>query len=276
MALSLDSLKRGKEIKPPTIFLYGVPGVGKSTLASESRNPVFIQTEEGLNTLDVVKFPLATSVDDVFQAIGVLANEEHKFDTLVLDSVDWFEQLVHRDVRKKHGETIFSDYGKGYKFAVPYFLMLLDGLKALRDKKNMAIMLLGHSKIAPFNAPDTPSYDRYVPDMHDAAATAIEEWCELVLFANYKTYVTEKAAGFNKVEGKASGKGDRVIYTQERPPFRAKNRYNLPPELPMNYGAIERAMVEGLKNPHTNGAAAPEPKAKKTTKAEVVENSATA
>lgn len=247
MAITLSSLKKGREIKPPLILQYGVHGIGKSTWASEAPAPVFIQTEEGLNTLDVVKFPLAKGVDDVYGAIGALAKEDHQFKTVVIDTIDWFERLVHMEVRKRHGESIFTDYGKGYKFAIPYFDTLLDGLTHLRDNKGMSVIILGHAKVTQFNAPDSPAYDRYAPDLHEAVATAVEEWADAVLFANYKVFVTKEDVGFGKQEGKATGKGDRVIYTQERPPHRAKNRYNLPFELPMNYAAFVRSMGEGLK-----------------------------
>ena len=246
MAISLKSLKKGLEIKPPTIILYGVAGIGKSTWASEAPNPVFIQTEEGLNTLDVAKFPLAKNINDVYESIGALVNEQHDFQTLIIDSIDWFEKLVHIDVRKTHGEDVFTDYGRGYKFATPYFEKLVDGLNVLRNEKGMAIILVGHAKVTPFNAPDTAAYDRYSIDLHKEAATTIEEWAECIFFANYKVYVQKEDGGFGKEVKKAAGKGDRIVYTQERPPYKAKNRYLLPHELPMDFGSFSRAMAEGI------------------------------
>lgn len=259
MAITLSSLKRGREIKPPLIVFYGVHGIGKSTWGSEAVEPVFIQTEEGLNTLDVTKFPKATSVHDVYLAIAALAKEEHTFKTVVLDTIDWFEKLVHFEVRKVHGEAIFTDYGKGYKFAIPYFEKLLEGLTYLRDNRGMSVIVLGHSKITQFSSPDQPAYDRYSLDLHDGVATTVEEWADAVLFANYQVFVTKEDVGFGKKEGKASGKGDRVVFSQERPPYRAKNRYNLPLELPMSYGAFVRAMGEGLKSMQASKIPAPQP-----------------
>lgn len=248
MAITLASLKKGRELKPPLILMHAVPGIGKSTWASEALNPVFIQTEEGLNTLDVVKFPLAKTVDDVFDSIGALAKEDHGFNTVVIDTLDWFEKLAHNRVREEKGADIFTDYGKGYVFALPHITKLLDGLTFLRNTRNMAVVILGHTCIKGFNPPDAPGYDKYQLDVHKEVASTVEEWAEVVLFANYKVFVTKEDAGFGKEKGKAVGKGDRVIYTQERPPFRAKNRYNLPAELPMNYAAFARAMEDGLKS----------------------------
>ena len=38
--------------------------------------------------------------------------------------------------------------------------------------------------------------------------------------------------------------GDRIIYTNNDPAFLAKNRYNLPDELPMEWPAIREAMLK--------------------------------
>lgn len=246
MAISIASLKKGRELKPPMILAYGVHGVGKSTWASESDAPVFLQTEEGLNSLDVTKTPKLNSIDEVFHWIGTLVKEDHDYKTCVLDTVDHFEQLVHKHVRAVHGDAIFTDYGKGYKFALPYFQNLMDGLCTLRDTRNMTIILLGHAKIFQFNSPDQPAYDRYAPDLHESVANYLEESMDCVLFCNYKVYVTKEDVGFGKQEGKATGKGDRCVYTQERPPYRAKNRYWLEPEIPMSYDAFIRGVKAGL------------------------------
>lgn len=246
MAISLASLKKGRELKPPMVLGYGVPGVGKSSWASQAPNAIFLQTEEGLNSLDVVKTPKLNSIEEVFQWIGILVKEDHSYQTLVLDTIDHFEQLVHRHVRQVHGEGIFSEFGKGYKFSFPFFQTLIDGLTTLRDKKNMAIILLGHAKIYNFSSPDQPSYDRYGPDLHESVRSYIEECMDCVLFFNYKVYVTKEDVGFGKTEGKATGKGDRTAYTQERPPYTAKNRYWLDPEIPMSYDAFLRGIKVGL------------------------------
>ena len=50
MAL-LDNIKRGKENKPPRLFIYGQEGVGKSTVGAAAPNPIFVQTEDGLGEL---------------------------------------------------------------------------------------------------------------------------------------------------------------------------------------------------------------------------------
>ena len=103
MAISLASLNRTTALKPPRILIHGVHGVGKTTFAAGAPDPVFVLTEDGLGTLEMSHFPLARTLDEVMQALAALYTEEHAFRTLVVDSVDWLEPLVHGKVCKDQG-----------------------------------------------------------------------------------------------------------------------------------------------------------------------------
>jgi predicted AAA+ superfamily ATPase len=94
LALSLDSLVRKKSDKPPLMVIYGRGKMGKTTLASEFPNPVFIQTEDGAGNLDLVSFkdePLSRFTE-VNEALVALASEDHEFQTLVVDSITHLER----------------------------------------------------------------------------------------------------------------------------------------------------------------------------------------
>ena len=80
-----DALRKGKQDVPPRICIYGGHGIGKSTLASKFPAPIFISTEDGLDSLDVTSFPRATKVEDVVENIKTLIKEDHEFKTVVID-----------------------------------------------------------------------------------------------------------------------------------------------------------------------------------------------
>ena len=63
----MDSLRKGKQAVPPRMVIYGGHGIGKSTLASQFPKPIFISTEDGLDSLDVTSFPKATHIKDVVE-----------------------------------------------------------------------------------------------------------------------------------------------------------------------------------------------------------------
>ena len=90
----MSKVHRGKAAKPPRILLYGVEGIGKSTFGSLAPKPIYIQTEDGLDEIDCDKFPLATTYNDVVGALTELRAEQHDYETVVIDSLDWLERLV--------------------------------------------------------------------------------------------------------------------------------------------------------------------------------------
>ena len=54
------------------------------------------------------------------------------------------------------------------------------------------------------------------------------------------------AAGADRVEDRALGSGERVIHSEERPAFLAKNRYGLPDTLSLDWSAFAQAMPATL------------------------------
>ena len=251
MAISLASLQRSTRIEPPKVVIYGVNGIGKTTFGAMSPNPVFLLTEKGLGKLDVTHFPVAKTWEDAKQSIMSLLTEEHTFQTFVVDSVDWLERLIFEHVAHEAGKKNIEDmgYGKGYAIAQNLWYEFTDMLDRLNEEKKMAIILVGHALVKTFNSPDTENYDRYRLDMHDKSASVIKDWCDVILFANYKVYIKSSDEGFNKKEHKGVGGDERVMYSEERPAFWAKNRYGLPFEMPLSWQSFATAMSSACSVP---------------------------
>lgn len=231
----LDDIITGVQPGPRRILLYGTAGIGKSTFGAAAPNPIFIQTEDGLGDIDCARFPLAASYEDALEQLKALYVEDHDYQTLCLDSVDWLERLIWTrvcaDVEKTSIEEI--GYAKGYIFALRYWKEFFDGLAALRQKKGIGILLIAHAEIRKFDPPGESSYDRFGPRLHTKALSLVFEWCDEVLFLNYKTYAKKQDDGGKRTT--AVGTGERVLYTQERPSHLAKNRLGLPEQMPLDW-----------------------------------------
>ncbi|MDT8263599.1 ATP-binding protein [Roseomonas sp. DSM 102946] len=237
MAISLASLQRGGETRPPRILVYGVAGVGKTQLAADAPNPVFLQTEDGLGRIDAATFGLLRSFDAVMEALGSLYTEEHDHQTVVLDSLDWLEPLVWQHTAQAHNQPDIESfgYGKGYLAALDTWRSFLDGVNALRDERGMGVILIAHAEIRRFDSPETEPYDRYQPKLHRGASALVQEHVDAVLFANYRVSTLKSDVGFNKKVVRGVSGGDRLLHTAERPAFLAKNRFGLPETLPLSW-----------------------------------------
>lgn len=238
----LSSISRGRAFKAPRIFLYGAHGLGKSTFASQAPSPIFIQTEDGLGSIDTASFPLATSSADVMSAMETLYTQETEFKTVVLDSADWTEQILQREIEAKHDAKDLA-YGKNALILAERWKQILDGLNALRNDKGMAVIVIGHCEIKRFDSPEVESYDRYQPKLAPRASALLQEWSDVTLFTNFRTIVRKEDVGFKKSVSKGMTTGERLIYTSETPAYLAKNRYSLPPSMPLDWSAFQSALT---------------------------------
>lgn len=241
MTLTIDSIKTGRSLNPPRILLYAPHKFGKSSFGANAPKPVFIQTEDGLGNIDVPSFPLAKTLQDVYDAMGILYTEPHDFQTLILDSLDWLEPLIWAEVVKENpvdakGRQIkeVSDlgYGLGYKLAAQKWEMFLQRLNAIRLERNMAIVFLAHEEVKKFDDPEKGTYNYYGPKLQKAAAEKVMEWVDATLFGNYQLVLaTDKGAFGGPDKMRAMGQGTRILLAQEKPYAMAGNRYNIPQEV---------------------------------------------
>jgi hypothetical protein len=251
--ISLSSLSRSST-KPPRVLIHGMPGIGKTTFACSAPAPVVIQTEDGLGTLDVPAFPLAKSYDDVMQAIGALYEEPHEYQTVVLDSLDWLEPLVWAKTCATLGVDSIEEpgYGKGYVESERWWRALFTGFTALRDHRNLVVVMTAHSQVQRIEDPLHPAYDRYCLKLHKRAAALADEYSDVILFATTEVRMVGEAQKFSKDKRlRAVSDGDRIVHASPAPAFLAKNRYSLPATMPLSWDAFIEAMgaARGEPNP---------------------------
>jgi len=247
----MQQIQTGKSPAPPRILIYGTEGIGKSTSAAQAPKPIFIQTEDGLGEIDCHRFPLATSFSDVLGALKELHQAEHDYETVVIDSLDWLEQLIWDAVCKNYGvnsiEKVDGGYGKGYRYAADTWRHVIEQLAKLHKERSMAILLIAHAKVERFEDPESTGYDRYSPRLNRYGACLISEYCDAVLFATRKFRTETEEAGFGRQRTIAHpiGKdgGERILRTVGGPSCVAKNRFNLPSEIPLDWNALYQGII---------------------------------
>ena len=229
-------ITRGKRARAQKVVIYGPEGIGKSTFAAEFPNPVFIDTEGSTDNMDVARLDKPTSWTMLINEIAFIKANPTECGTLVIDTIDWAESMAVADVCAQHGKKGIEDFGwgKGYTYVQEEMGRFLNSLSDLVDM-GINVVLTAHAQIKKFEQPDEMgSYDRYELKLGQKTgsktAPLVKEWADMVLFANYKTLVMTTDNGKKKAQG-----GERVMYTNHRPAWDAKNRHGLPDEIPFNY-----------------------------------------
>lgn len=247
------NISTGKVHTAVKTVIYGAEGIGKTTLAAQFPSPLFIDTEGSTKQLDVARLPAPSSWEMLLQELDFVISKR-PCATLVIDTVDWAEQLCIADLCAKNGKSGIEDfgYGKGWEFEKESFGKFLNKLTEVINA-GINVTLTAHAALRKFEQPDEMgSYDRWEMKLGSKTTNKIspliKEWADIVLFCNYKTVVvqTDKDGKKHKAQGNR-----RVMYTQHHPCWDAKNRYGLPEEIPMEYAQIAHiyAPVQPLETP---------------------------
>lgn len=223
------------------VVFYGPEGIGKSTFASKFPDPLFIDTEGSTKALNVKRLPKPTSWQMLIQEVQYIIQTK-PCRTLVIDTADWAERLCVEAVCSRHGKSGIEEfgYGNGYTYTAEEWGRFLNLLQDVIDVANINVLLNAHAVIRKFEQPnEMGAYDRYELKLgkKTTAQTAplTKEWADMVLFANYKTFsvAVDKDGKKHKAQG-----GQRVMYTTHHPCWDAKNRFNLPEEMQLDYAGI--------------------------------------
>lgn len=246
----LSTATTGKSIGAQIHVIAGNNGVGKTTWASAFPDVVMADLESGARHIAGVARVSKETLKDLttFRSfIKELTETTHNYKNFAIDSVESLEGMISDFVCAEGKVTSLEDYGggygKGHSRTREIMREIMMDLQNLRDKKSITTILVAHTQVKTMSDPATNlSYDRVIMRCNDKMAAIIRDLSDNVFYATYKVFM-------NKENGKmkAYGDGQRVMYTQWRPGFDAKNRLELPLELPLSYDAF----IEELKKDKT-------------------------
>ena len=228
-------ITKGKTARALKVVVYGSEGIGKSTFAADAPDPLFIDTEGSTAHMDVRRIEKPETWDELVDIVKEVAVTPGICKTLVLDTADWAEQLCVTSVCQKYKQPSIESfgYGRGYVYLSEEFTTLLSALDEV-IAAGIHVIVTAHAKMRKFEQPDEQgAYDRWEMKLSKHVAPLLKEWCDMLLFLNYRTYVVTSESNAKKAQG-----GKRVMFTCHHPCWDAKNRQDLPEELPLDFKAV--------------------------------------
>ena len=244
---------KGKNPAPAKVVIYGVEGIGKSTLASKFPKPLFLDLEGGTTRMDVDRIDIQPDFALVKAALNDLIKDNGGYKTLVIDTADKLETLITDAVCREGNKQGIEDYGygKGYTYLKEKWAKILDGLSVLQSKTGMDVVFIAHSAQRKVELPeDTGSYDHYEMKLSKQTAPLLKEWADFLLFLKYDIFTVT-----DKNDKKHASGGARKMYTQHTPLYDAKSRTELPAVLNLDDAGV-KTLLAAI---YPNGAAAPKP-----------------
>jgi hypothetical protein len=229
------NITSGRVARPQKLVFYGVEGIGKTSLAAQTPDPLFIDTEGGTAHLDVRRLQKPASWEELISLIKEVAATPDVCRTLVIDTADWAEQMCIDYICAKYKQPGIESfgYGKGYTYLSEEFARLLAACdEVILSGKN--VVITAHAKMRKQELPDEQgAFDRWELKLSKQTAPLLKEWPDALLFLNFKTLVVATESNTHKAQG-----GKRVMFTSHHPCWDAKNRHGLPEEMELSYASI--------------------------------------
>ena len=234
-------ITKGKQTRAQRVVIYGVESVGKSTFAAKFPKPLFLDVENGSNSINVLRWELETKPDRKIELwnelkAAIIATKDEPQKTIVIDSADRVENIIREAICEQYKKTSIEDfgYGKGEVIVAEWLSRLLSSLDELiYCGKN--VVIIAHSHVKPTQPPDMmASYDRYELRMSKKCSPLVKEWADELWFLRFKTKVVSTDSG----KGKGIGGKERILLTTHSAAYDAKTRSGLAEELPLEWASV--------------------------------------
>lgn len=237
---------------PPLTCIFGTPGVGKSTWAAGASNPIFVTTENGVDNLDVARFPKAPTLDTFMANLRMVANDEHDYGAVVIDTLNGLMELYYQAKKNVTGYD-FVSYGghSGWSGVARDVKAELMPLLFKCKERGMYVVLLAH----------TGEYTRKNPLGPDllVAAPSIPKWVwkeflgDLEVIGRADFVYTSEATGKNTGRAKASTEAEVVdgvkvkvrqlnFESGAEQDCKARVGYELPATIPLSWPEFARCL----------------------------------
>ncbi len=264
--MALSDLVKKPTSAPPMITLVGTPGVGKTTLGALFPNAIFICAEDGKAVFDSwdddvkpdlfpelprakykgMQRPISTK-DVILDQMRMLLNEEHDYQTLIIDSVTSLDRMFNHELCERDGVDNVAEasggFHKGFDTVAEWHGDVKNACEVLRKRKGMTVIFLAHAGVKKMkNRPDADEYTVYSLDMHEKSVPVYTNLVDAVIYIKNKEFVMgvqKDKKGNTTKYGRLTQTGDRVLITSGDGTvgyINAKNRFKLEQEIDLPEG----------------------------------------
>lgn len=238
--------------RPPILTIVGEAGTGKSSLAASFPNPIIIRAEDGLGRISKQvatpdAFPAIADADAVFDQLIALATEDHKYDTLVIDSVSKLDEVFTRSILEKDGRaktlaTAMGGYGAGFQMLNGMHNRVRKAAGVLNAQKGMAVVFIAHADLETVRPPDTEDYQRYSLRLSKGSIPAYVDDVDLVGYVRLQSVLR----GDDDERKKVVSDGSREFICHSSAASVAKNGLGITEPLPFKEGENPLADALGI------------------------------
>ena len=245
------NLQQGGQMEPVRMVLYGQNGIGKTTFGAGMNQPFILAVEDGIGTMPVWHDKAhAKNYDEIVQTLMDVGGyfQKGEFRSLIVDSMDALQGKIQEKILREHGKKTLNDfsYGKGYELFKQEWEGFRNLMERFRVELHANVLLIAQTESKTVADPVNGPHDTYVMRLDKRAVGILRDWADLVGFAQLKADPVRDKDG-NIV--RLVTNGTRILCTAPNTAFDAKNRFDLPLELPLAWNSVDKAIQEAYQRP---------------------------
>jgi hypothetical protein len=192
----------------------------------------------------------AKSYDEIIQTLMDVGGyfQKGEFRSLIVDSMDALQGKIQEKILREHGKKTLNDfsYGKGYELFKQEWESFRNLMERFRVELHANVLLIAQTESKTVADPVNGPHDTYVMRLDKRAVGVLRDWADLVGFAQLKADPVRDKDG-NVV--RLMTNGTRILCTAPNTAFDAKNRFDLPLELPLAWNSVDKAIQEAYQRP---------------------------
>lgn len=235
--LQIQPHKVSRDLKGYTVFFYGDPKAGKTTIASKFPGALLLAFEKGYNTIPGIMAKPLNTWSEFKKTLRELKDPEVQqvFQTVVIDTADIAYALCEKWVCQQESNdkvdyTTIGDipYGKGYKLVEKEFD---ESLRAI-IQMNYGLVIISHAIDKTFTDENGKDFNQIVPTLDNRGRKICERACDIIGYA--RSIETE--------EGKRS-----TLYLRQTSRFVAGSRFKyMPNAIEFTYENLVNAIQDAI------------------------------
>lgn len=231
--LGLEPHKVSRDLRGYSVFFYGEPKSGKTTIASKFPNSLLLAFEKGYNALAGVMAQPVNSWAEFLKVCKQLNDEKvkEKFETIIIDTSDIAYSYCEKYICQVAGTKTIADipYGKGYTLVSAEF----DEKLRYIVQMGYGIVLISHATDKAFKDETGAEYNKIVPTLDKRANNIVARMADII---GYSRAVTDE-----------KGNNKTILFMRGTQRYEAGSRFKYTPDyIEFSYDNLVNAIAEAI------------------------------
>ena len=227
-----------KDLRGYSVFFYGMPKSGKTTIASRFPGALVLAFEKGYNAIPGIMAKPINSWNEFKKVLTELRDDEVKqvFQTIVVDTADiayayCCKYICNRESNEKATYESIADipYGKGYELAQGEFDECLRRILQM----DYGLVIISHDTDKTMKDEAGNEYSQIVPTLDRRARLVCERTCDII--------------GYSRIVDTEEGPKTK-LFLRGTPRFIAGSRFRFTPDvIDFTYDNLVNAIADAVK-----------------------------